>query len=147
MAQLDNAADSDSEDRGFESLRAGHKKRIFCLPKDAFFERCVPSSRNVMHTSCVMYPSDVMFAFGKRKGTHHITDCETINITTAKAVASLARVAQTSLFNRALARFFFFMAKMLVYFLRFFALQRTPNKYGVGGFEPNNVYIRKKAST
>ncbi len=27
MAQLDNAADSDSEDRGFESLRAGQIKR------------------------------------------------------------------------------------------------------------------------
>lgn len=26
MAQLDNAADSDSEDRGFESLWAGHMK-------------------------------------------------------------------------------------------------------------------------
>ena len=65
VAQLDNAADSDSEDRGFESLRAGHKKRIFCLSKDAFFERCVPLTRNVMHTSCVMYPSEVMFAFGK----------------------------------------------------------------------------------
>lgn len=25
VAQLDNAADSDSEDRGFESLRAGQK--------------------------------------------------------------------------------------------------------------------------
>ena len=29
-----------------------------------------------------------------------------------------------------------FRAKMLVYFLRFFALQRTPKKYGMGGFEP-----------
>ena len=28
MAQLDNAADSDSEDRGFESLQAGQKKSI-----------------------------------------------------------------------------------------------------------------------
>ena len=27
MAQLDNAADSDSEERGFESLRAGQKKQ------------------------------------------------------------------------------------------------------------------------
>ena len=27
MAQLDNAADSDSEDRGFESLRAGQFKK------------------------------------------------------------------------------------------------------------------------
>ena len=27
VAQPDNAADSDSEDRGFESLRAGQKKR------------------------------------------------------------------------------------------------------------------------
>ncbi len=26
MAQLDNAADSDSEERGFESLWAGHEK-------------------------------------------------------------------------------------------------------------------------
>ena len=26
VAQLDNAADSDSEERGFESLRAGQKK-------------------------------------------------------------------------------------------------------------------------
>ncbi len=38
MAQLDNAADSDSEERGFESLRAGHVgaksallRLIFCL--------------------------------------------------------------------------------------------------------------------
>ncbi len=29
VAQLDNAADSDSEDRGFESLPAGQKKRPF----------------------------------------------------------------------------------------------------------------------
>ena len=29
MAQLDNAADSDSEERGFESLRAGHKKQWY----------------------------------------------------------------------------------------------------------------------
>ena len=28
MAQLDNAADSDSEERGFESLRAGQKTRL-----------------------------------------------------------------------------------------------------------------------
>ena len=28
VAQPDNAADSDSEDRGFESLRAGHEKSI-----------------------------------------------------------------------------------------------------------------------
>ena len=27
MAQLDNAADSDSEERGFESLQAGQRKR------------------------------------------------------------------------------------------------------------------------
>ena len=65
VAQLDRVPDSDSGGRGFESRQPYHKKRIFCLPKDAFFERCVPSSRNVMHTSCVMYPSDVMFAFGK----------------------------------------------------------------------------------
>ncbi len=43
VAQLDNAADSDSEERGFESLRAGHYVRAlkrlyikrfgaFCLP-------------------------------------------------------------------------------------------------------------------
>ena len=29
VAQLDNAADSDSEDRGFESLRAGQKSTVF----------------------------------------------------------------------------------------------------------------------
>ena len=81
--------------------------------KACFFvgERCVPLTRNVMHTSCVMYPSDVMFAFGKWKGTHHITDCVAIYITTAKAVTSLARIAQTSLYNRASARFFIFTAK------------------------------------
>ena len=28
VAQLDNAADSDSEERGFESLRAGQKQSI-----------------------------------------------------------------------------------------------------------------------
>ncbi len=28
VAQLDNAADSDSEDRGFESLRAGQKRLL-----------------------------------------------------------------------------------------------------------------------
>ena len=37
MAQLDNAADSDSEDRGFESLRAGQKRSNFCLPKVTSF--------------------------------------------------------------------------------------------------------------
>ena len=30
VAQLDNAADSDSEERGFESLRAGQKKTSLC---------------------------------------------------------------------------------------------------------------------
>ncbi|MBP5781107.1 MAG: hypothetical protein J6X34_07730, partial [Clostridia bacterium] len=44
------------------------------------------------------------------------------------------------LISRPEARFFVFRTqkrrKMLVYFLRFFALQRTPKKYGVGGFEP-----------
>ena len=34
MAQLDNAADSDSEERGFKSLRAGQKKTI---PKNRLF--------------------------------------------------------------------------------------------------------------
>ena len=32
VAQLDNAADSDSEDRGFESLRAGQKYDNWKLP-------------------------------------------------------------------------------------------------------------------
>ena len=31
---------------------------------------------------------------------------------------------------------FIFRAKILVYFSRFFTLQRTAKKYGVGGFEP-----------
>ena len=31
VAQLDNAADSDSEERGFESLRAGHNAQIRTL--------------------------------------------------------------------------------------------------------------------
>ena len=35
VAQLDNAADSDSEERGFDSLRAGQKKRTSLL--DWFF--------------------------------------------------------------------------------------------------------------
>ena len=35
VAQLDNAADSDSEDRGFESLRAGHARSVFWFSKDA----------------------------------------------------------------------------------------------------------------
>jgi len=30
-------------------------------------------------------------------------------------------------------------AKMLVYFFRFFALQRTPKIYGMEGFEPPNT--------
>ncbi len=43
MAQLDNAADSDSEDRGFESLRAGHEKRFLCLPtKEPFLNEINP---------------------------------------------------------------------------------------------------------
>ena len=33
VAKLDIAADSDSEGRGFESLRAGQKRTNFCLPK------------------------------------------------------------------------------------------------------------------
>ena len=37
VAQLDNAADSDSEERGFESLQAGHEKSHFCLPTKATF--------------------------------------------------------------------------------------------------------------
>ena len=38
MAQLDNAADSDSEERGFESLWAGQKRNNLCLPdKGCFF--------------------------------------------------------------------------------------------------------------
>ena len=32
MAQLDNAADSDSEDRGFESLWAGQNRCIKKMP-------------------------------------------------------------------------------------------------------------------
>ena len=36
VAKLDIAADSDSEGRGFESLRAGQQKRNFCLPKVPF---------------------------------------------------------------------------------------------------------------
>ena len=36
MAQLDNAADSDSEDRGFESLQAGQKKEALTLEVGAF---------------------------------------------------------------------------------------------------------------
>ena len=38
VAQPDNAADSDSEDRGFESLRAGQKKRA-PPPSGVFFFR------------------------------------------------------------------------------------------------------------
>ena len=40
VAQLDNAADSDSEDRGFESLRAGHRSP-HCVAMRAS-ERSVP---------------------------------------------------------------------------------------------------------
>ena len=36
MAQLDNAADSDSEERGFESLQAGQFKKE-SIRKDGFF--------------------------------------------------------------------------------------------------------------
>ncbi len=32
---------------------------------------------------------------------------------------------------------------MLVYFLRFFSLQRTPKKYGVVGFEPLSFAIQR----
>lgn len=35
---------------------------------------------------------------------------------------------------------------MLVYFLRFFALQRTPKKYGVGGFEPQKCDFLQKSN-
>ena len=83
------------------------KNASFVYQKMRFFERCVPHTRNVMCPSDVMSTSCVMFAFGKRIGTHHITDCVAIYITTAKAVTSFARVAQTSLYNRASARFFF----------------------------------------
>ena len=38
-----------------------------------FFERCVPLSRNVMRTSCVMFASQVMCASRVKCGTHHIT--------------------------------------------------------------------------
>ena len=37
VAQLDNAADSDSEDRGFESLRADQKKKASALVVGASF--------------------------------------------------------------------------------------------------------------
>ena len=37
MAQLDNAADSDSEERGFKSLWAGQKNQVFGL---GFFHLC-----------------------------------------------------------------------------------------------------------
>ena len=54
MAQLDNAADSDSEERGFESLQAGQQKRTFVLvDKGSFFELSVPLARNVKYTSQV----------------------------------------------------------------------------------------------
>ena len=37
MAQLDNAADSDSEERGFESLRAGQKDNSILVVPLSFF--------------------------------------------------------------------------------------------------------------
>ena len=46
MAQLDNAADSDSEERGFESLWAGHEKSHFCLPTKVTFFNDIRSFRN-----------------------------------------------------------------------------------------------------
>ena len=39
MAQLDNAADSDSEDRGFESLRAGQEISRLTEAGDFFLKR------------------------------------------------------------------------------------------------------------
>ena len=37
VAKLDIAADSDSEGRGFESLRAGQERNLFCLPRQERF--------------------------------------------------------------------------------------------------------------
>ena len=58
MAQLDNAADSDSEDRGFESLRAGHRSP-HCVAMRAS-ERSVPlRAREVCFASEVACGSEV----------------------------------------------------------------------------------------
>ena len=43
VAQLDNAADSDSEDRGFESLRAGQQKGLHIVK--SFLQRNLPDGK------------------------------------------------------------------------------------------------------
>ena len=69
------------------------ERRLFCWSK-----RCVPFARNVMCTSCVMCPADVMFAFGKRKRntSHHFAVKPQI-ITMPQGISSLAPPAQSSL--------------------------------------------------
>ena len=54
MAQLDNAADSDSEDRGFESLRAGHEISVIWIQCNRGFFFCLKS---LLHNGFAMCAS------------------------------------------------------------------------------------------
>ena len=70
VAQLDNAADSDSEERGFESLRAGQKNRQVSTCR---FFSYIRLSASDMHLWCVIFASQVICA-ARVIGEYNITE-------------------------------------------------------------------------
>ena len=65
MAQLDNAADSDSEERGFESLRAGQKKALAIA--SAFFSYIRLRRVILLRSDIRLTPSDIALRAVKRR--------------------------------------------------------------------------------
>ena len=79
VAKLDIAADSDSEGRGFESLRAGQQKSLFCLPTKGTFLNDVCPVGQMMYHAGMMLPSAMMCAL-RHMGKHRIIVSEANNI-------------------------------------------------------------------
>ena len=110
VAQLDNAADSDSEEQGFESLRAGQKRFIFCLPKDEPFQLNPSCRTGEIHLRWVKSPPAVKSRFAGCR-----TDLISPGVKRSISPEGIARrfhrgIAAISLFNRVPARFFFYIA-------------------------------------
>ena len=77
--------------------------------------------RNVMCTSCVMFPLEVKCAFGTRYGTHHFTANEASNITMrsitslgAAKLHSKAKITEKYPEIAQSAIFFFFITRGIV---------------------------------
>ena len=89
MAQLDNAADSDSEERGFESLRAGHEKRVFCLPDKRLFFRTKCALRHDKHTFGALSDALHREVPAGVSGTLNFTSCASTILHSGIAAVSL----------------------------------------------------------